>query len=175
VTVSFNILGNSPASRHSWSIQQGRCKGIASDWNGRRHTSAGQQAAIVSSCQNWADSHSHGGDRKSDQGATLHLDTVADRTAVSGASQRTQKDADSVAKACFAKQIQIQSSIDSRSIPKRRSISASDTPTKASCSVDSRTKVCSAFPLACHRFLFSPILSINPRKYKVSFSLSGCS
>lgn len=65
----------------------------------RRHLSAGQHAAIVASVTNWATAHRHGGDRKSDQGATLHLDSVADRAAVSGASERTQKTADKVAKA----------------------------------------------------------------------------
>jgi len=65
----------------------------------RRHLSAGQHAAIVSSVTNWAQAHRHGGDRKSDQGAMLHLDSVAGRAAASGASIRTQKTADKVAKA----------------------------------------------------------------------------
>lgn len=65
----------------------------------RRHMTAGQQAAIVASAQDWAKAQSHGGDRKSDQGATLHLDSVAKRAEQSGASERTQKAADKVAKA----------------------------------------------------------------------------
>lgn len=65
----------------------------------RRHLSAGQQAAIVASAQDWAKAQRPGGDRKSDQGATLHLDSVAKRAAESGASVRTQKMADKVAKA----------------------------------------------------------------------------
>lgn len=64
----------------------------------RRHLSPGQQAAIVASAQDWAKAQPHGGDRKTDQGATLHLETVASRAAESGASVRTQKMADKVAK-----------------------------------------------------------------------------
>ncbi|WP_460902472.1 ParB N-terminal domain-containing protein [Paraburkholderia jirisanensis] len=63
----------------------------------RRHLTQGQHAAIVSAATNWLEAQSHGGDRKSDQGATLHLGTVADRAAQSGASVRTQKMADKVA------------------------------------------------------------------------------
>ncbi len=65
----------------------------------RRHMTAGQQAAIVASAQDWAKAQPRGGDRKSDQSATLHLDRVQDRAAESGASIRTQKMADKVAKA----------------------------------------------------------------------------
>jgi hypothetical protein len=65
----------------------------------RRHLSAGQQAAIVSSAQDWAKAQPHGGDRRSEQGATLHLARAQDRAAQSGASIRTQKMADKVAKA----------------------------------------------------------------------------
>jgi hypothetical protein len=65
----------------------------------RRHMSPGQQAAIVASAQDWAKAQPRGGDRKSDQSATLHLDRVQDRAAQSGASERTQKMADKVAKA----------------------------------------------------------------------------
>jgi len=65
----------------------------------RRHLSPGQHAAIVSSCVNWAEAQPRGGDRKSDQSATLHFDSAADRAKVSGASLRTQKMADKVAKA----------------------------------------------------------------------------
>ena len=84
----------------------------------RRHMTAGQQAAIVASAQDWAKAQTRGGDRKTDQSATWHFDpalgsdptdadqssppaleTVADRAAQSGASVRTQKRADKVAKA----------------------------------------------------------------------------
>ncbi|WP_186136134.1 ParB/RepB/Spo0J family partition protein [Burkholderia gladioli] len=65
----------------------------------RRHLSPGQQAAIVAAATDWLEAYSHGGDRKSDQSATLHLETVAARAAQSGASVRTQKMADKVAKA----------------------------------------------------------------------------
>lgn len=65
----------------------------------RRHMSPGQQAAIVASAQDWAKAQAHGGDRKSDQAAMLPVDTVADRAAQSGASERTQRMADKVAKA----------------------------------------------------------------------------
>lgn len=64
----------------------------------RRHMTPGQQAAIVASAQDWAKAQTYGGDR-SEQGATLHLDRVADRAARSGASIRTQKMADKVVKA----------------------------------------------------------------------------
>lgn len=65
----------------------------------RRHLSPGQQAAIVSSAQDWAKAHTHGGVRQPEQGATLHLDSVKTRAAESGASIRTQKMADKVVKA----------------------------------------------------------------------------
>lgn len=65
----------------------------------RRHLSAGQQAAIVASAQDWGRAQGRGGDRKSDQSATLHFDSVEKRAAESGASIRTQKMADKVAKA----------------------------------------------------------------------------
>jgi len=73
----------------------------------RRHMSAGQQAAIVASAQDWAKAQGRGGDRKSDQSATLHFDSVEKRAAESGASIRTQKMADKVAKASpdLAKQV----------------------------------------------------------------------
>jgi hypothetical protein len=64
----------------------------------RRHLAPGQQAAIVASAQDWSRAHAVGGDRKSDQAATLPLDSVADRAAQSGASERTQRMADSVAR-----------------------------------------------------------------------------
>jgi hypothetical protein len=64
----------------------------------RRHLSAGQQATIVASVKDWDKAHAHGGARRGDQGATLHLETVKDRAAESGASVRTQKMADKVAR-----------------------------------------------------------------------------
>ena len=64
----------------------------------RRHMTPGQQAAIVASAQDWMKAHRHGGDRRSDQSATLHLDRAKDRAAIAGASVRTQKMADKVAK-----------------------------------------------------------------------------
>ena len=64
----------------------------------RRHMTPGQQAAIVASTQDWARTQKHGGDRKADQEARLHLDSVAGRAAESGASIRTQKMADKVAR-----------------------------------------------------------------------------
>jgi hypothetical protein len=65
----------------------------------RRHMTPGQQAAIVASAQDWAKAQAggSGGDRRSS--ATLHLDSTAKRAAESGASIRTQKMADKVAKA----------------------------------------------------------------------------
>ena len=73
----------------------------------RRHLSPGQQAAIVASAQDWSTAQVRGGDRKSDQSATLHLDSVASRAAESGASLRTQKMADKVAKADPALAVQV--------------------------------------------------------------------
>jgi len=61
----------------------------------RRHLSAGQQAAIVASAQDWSKAHTQG---RPDKGATLHLSSVGGRAAESGASLRTQKMADKVAK-----------------------------------------------------------------------------
>lgn len=60
----------------------------------RRHMSPGQQAAIVASATDWAKAQTHGGNRKTDQGEALHLETVAQRAAAAGATTRTQKDAD---------------------------------------------------------------------------------
>ena len=51
---------------------------------------AGQQAAIVASAQDWAKAQTHGGYRKADQGATLHLETAKSRASESGANLRTQ-------------------------------------------------------------------------------------
>jgi len=64
----------------------------------RRHMEAGQRAAIVSLAQDWQQAQGHGGDRRSDQGATLHLDSVQSRTASSEASTRTQKMSDKLAR-----------------------------------------------------------------------------
>ncbi len=69
----------------------------------RRHLSPGQQAVIVASVQDWRTAQSHGGDRGNQHGgpsqtAMLPLASVADRAAQSGASERTQRMADMVAK-----------------------------------------------------------------------------
>lgn len=73
----------------------------------RRHMSAGQQAAIVASAQDWAKANTHGGDRKSHQAAILPLDSTASRAAASGAGERTQRMADTVARKApeIAKQV----------------------------------------------------------------------
>lgn len=77
----------------------------------RRHMSAGQQAAIVASAQDWSKSQTVGGDRKSEDAKIKVQDctlvTSEQRAAASGASLRTQKDADKVAKASpeLAKQV----------------------------------------------------------------------
>lgn len=64
----------------------------------RRHLTPGQQAAIVASAQDWSTARGVGALAVDDKSATLHLSTVADRVAQSGASVRTQKMADKVAK-----------------------------------------------------------------------------
>jgi len=81
----------------------------------RRHLSAGQQAAIVASAQDWAKAQPAHRPTKAGNVAGLSgkecnvapLSTVADRAAQSGASVRTQKMADAVAKASpdLAKQV----------------------------------------------------------------------
>ena len=53
----------------------------------------------MASAQDWAKAQSHGGDRKSLQVDTCPLETAADRAAQSGASEKTQRRADKVAKA----------------------------------------------------------------------------
>lgn len=70
----------------------------------RRHMTPGQQAAIVASAQDWAKAQSVG---KPKSGNVTGLDTVASRQAQSGASDKTQRDADKVAKASpeLAKQV----------------------------------------------------------------------
>ena len=68
----------------------------------RRHMTSGQQAAIVASAQDWANSQSVGRPNKSGNVTGLPdsgLDTVAKRAAQSGASDKTQRQADKVAKA----------------------------------------------------------------------------
>lgn len=69
----------------------------------RRHLSAGQQAAIVASAQDWAKAQKQGGtganQHKEQTGNVAGLQTVAQRAAESGASERTQRMADKVAKA----------------------------------------------------------------------------
>jgi hypothetical protein len=63
----------------------------------RRHLSAGQQAAIVSSAQDWAKAQpAH---RPEKAGNVAGLSTVSQRAAQSGAGERTQRMADKVAKA----------------------------------------------------------------------------
>lgn len=64
----------------------------------RRHMTAGQQAAIVASAQDWARAQTRGGDRKSDQTVSLPFDSVASRATESGASDKTQRLADKVAR-----------------------------------------------------------------------------
>lgn len=41
--------------------------------------------------QDWVQAQTHGGNRRSDQGATLHLETVKGCAAESGASDKTQR------------------------------------------------------------------------------------
>lgn len=65
----------------------------------RRHLTPGQSAVIVAKAQDWNNAHSYGGDRKSDQGALVHLDSREYRAAITGVSERTQAKADKVAKA----------------------------------------------------------------------------
>lgn len=69
----------------------------------RRHLSPGQQAAIVASAQDWAQAQTRGGtganQHAAQTGKITGLQTVADRAAQSGASEKTQRMADKVAKA----------------------------------------------------------------------------
>src|SRR5258707_14154543 len=81
----------------------------------RRHLSPGQQAAIVAAAQDWGRAQTVGGDgsnQHKSKAATLPdssmpRDTVASRAAQSGASERTQRMADKVAKTSseLAKQV----------------------------------------------------------------------
>ena len=64
----------------------------------RRHMTAPQQAAIVSSAQNWAKAQTVGRPNKSAPESTF-LDTTEKRAAQSGASIATQRRTDAVAKA----------------------------------------------------------------------------
>lgn len=64
----------------------------------RRHLSAGQQATIVAAATDWSKANGHGGNRKYDQAAIVPLDRVADRAALSGAGERTQRNADKLVK-----------------------------------------------------------------------------
>lgn len=66
----------------------------------RRHMSTGQQAAIVASAQDWAKAQVQGANRHtmSKTGNVTGLETVASRQAQSGASDKTQRMADTVAR-----------------------------------------------------------------------------
>lgn len=64
----------------------------------RRHMTPGQQAAIVASAQDWAKAQGVGNPAFSQSGNLAPLATIADRAAQSGASERTQKMADKVAR-----------------------------------------------------------------------------
>jgi hypothetical protein len=70
----------------------------------RRHLTPGQQAAIVASAQDWAKAQAVGNPQF---GNVTGLATVADRAATSGASDKTQRNADKVARAApeLAKQV----------------------------------------------------------------------
>lgn len=70
----------------------------------RRHMTAGQQAAIVASAQDWAKAQTVGNPQWCN---VAPLQTAADRAAESGASLRTQKAADKVAKADPALAVQV--------------------------------------------------------------------
>ena len=69
----------------------------------RRHLSAIQAAAIVASAQDWANAQTGGGtganQHKQQPGKFTGLQTVASRRAQSGASDKTQRMADKIAKA----------------------------------------------------------------------------
>lgn len=60
----------------------------------RRHLTEGQQAAIVASATDWAKAQTHGGARRGVQEELGALETVKARAALSGASEKTQKQAD---------------------------------------------------------------------------------
>lgn len=65
----------------------------------RRHMTVGQRAAIVASAQDWSKAQTVG---KPKSGNTTGLATVSERSAQSGASDKTQRQADKVAKAKLA-------------------------------------------------------------------------
>ena len=69
----------------------------------RRHLSAMQSAAIVASAHDWANAQTVGGNganqHKQQSGKCTELQTVASRQAQSGASDKTQRMADKIAKA----------------------------------------------------------------------------
>ena len=70
----------------------------------RRHLSPGQQALIVAQAQDWEKAHGRGGNGsnqhvKEQTGQLAGLDSITDRQILSGASDRTQRYADRVAKA----------------------------------------------------------------------------
>ncbi len=62
----------------------------------RRHLSSGQQAAIVASATDWANAQTQGRPGKPEGPPVLN--TVSARAAVSGANERTQRDADKLAR-----------------------------------------------------------------------------
>jgi cell division protein FtsB len=66
----------------------------------RRHLKAGQNAIIVASAQDWAKAQVQGANRHTMKtGNFAGLETVANRAATAGVAERTQRDADKVAKA----------------------------------------------------------------------------
>ena len=73
----------------------------------RRHLSAGQQAAIVASAQDWAQAQTVGNPAFKQKCNVAPLATATSRAAESGASLRTQKMADKVAKADPALAIEV--------------------------------------------------------------------
>lgn len=80
----------------------------------RRHLSPGQQAAIVASMQDWANQAASGSNQhtaKTKEGGQDYppseLDTRAKRASISGASEKTQKMADKVAKSDPALAVQV--------------------------------------------------------------------
>ncbi len=72
----------------------------------RRHLTPAQRAAIVATAADWSTAHTHGGARRGEaQGAQVPVESgpalrsIAQRAAVAGVAERTQKKADKVAKA----------------------------------------------------------------------------
>lgn len=100
----------------------------------RRHLSPGQQAAIVASAQDWATAHKQGGTGanqhgKEQTGNVAGLQTVAQRAAASGASDRTQRMADKLAK--DAPDLAVQVAHGEISLPKAAAKSRPAKPAKA--------------------------------------------